>query len=138
MDSLCLVPPHGHGHGHGRLPFGLVATPAYIGVDHRRLIAPVNLSILGFSSVCNLGVLLIEPRLDGLGTLLIGAFDGLLWGVAPAPQVLAHGAHGQLNIKRLLDQRQHRWACPQSKVHLELLRAVLANQALDVQLLLGM
>lgn len=79
---------------HGRLPFGLVAPGTHIGVDHRRLISPVNLCILGSGLSGNDGVLLFEPLLYGLRTLLASFLDRFLWDKAPALEVLAHGAQG--------------------------------------------
>ena len=49
----------------------------------------------------------------------------------------AHGADRQLDAELLLHQQQHGSAAPQCKVQLQPLGTVLADQALDVQRLLG-
>ena len=79
-------------------------------------------------------VLLVQLRLDSLGTLFVGPGDGLLRGEAPALEVLAYAADRQLDAKLLLHQQQHRSSTAQSQ--LQLLGTVLANQPLNVQFLL--
>ena len=66
--------------GHRRFAHRGVAAAAHIGIDDRRFIAPVNLRAFGFGTLLNLGVLLIQPILNGLGTLLVSLLDRLLRG----------------------------------------------------------
>ena len=99
------------------------------------LVRPVDFGTLKPGSVFDGGVLLIKPALDRCGLLLVGAPDGLLRGEAPAAQVQAHSLRGQAHAAALLDQPQHRLARPQGKVHLELIRSAVDDQAADVMLL---
>jgi hypothetical protein len=83
-------------------------------------------------TLCNRRALLAEPLLDRFDALLTGFFDGFLWREAPALEVLAHGANGQVDLEILLDEQYHCSAVPQGNFQLELFGAVLADQALDV------
>jgi hypothetical protein len=76
-----------------RLAYRRVAATSNICVDERGLVTPVNLAAFGFRALCDGRIFLVEPFLDGLRTLFIGASDRLLWSEAPAFEIVANGAH---------------------------------------------
>lgn len=120
----------------GGLAFGLIASTPHISIDHTYLIPPVNFATFCLGLGLNGGLFFLQPFPDGCRALFVGTHDGLLRCKAPPPEVLTHGAHGQLDSKFQLDQGQHSGSAPQGKLQLQLLRPAFADLALDVQLLL--
>ena len=81
----------------------------------------MNLGTFLTGTLLDSRVLLLQPLLYGFRTLLIRAFDGLLWGEAPASQVFAYAAHLQPDAKFLFNELTHCSTAPQAELHLELL-----------------
>ncbi len=86
-----------HSKRHGCFTRRRVAPAPDIGIDQCGFITPVNFSALGLGFGFNGGVLLIEPRLDGFGALLVSFFDWLLRRKAPACQVVANSPNRQFD-----------------------------------------
>jgi len=96
----------------------------------------VDLAAFGFGTFLDGWIFFIKPFLNSFRTLLIRFLDRLLRGEAPAFEVIAYTTNRQFDAVFLLDQLQHGRTAPQGKCHLQLLRALVADQALDRSLLL--
>jgi hypothetical protein len=96
----------------------------------------MNLRLFCFGLFRNLWILVIEPLLDRLWPLLVGLFDRLLRRKTPALQVVANRANRQLDAALLLNELTYGSAISQRKFHLELLGALVANEALHLLFLL--
>ena len=64
-----------HRIGDRRLAHRGIAAATYISVHQSRLVAPVNLCPFSLGTFLDLGVFLVEPRLNGFGTLFVSLLD---------------------------------------------------------------
>jgi hypothetical protein len=127
-----LVTRAAHSKRHRCFTCWCVAPAPDVCVDQCCLIAPGNLSTLSLG--LHGGVLRIEPRFDGFGALLIGLFNRLLRGKAPARQVVADRSNRQFETQLLVYVLAHSTSA-QGKVHLQLLGALVTNRLADGLLL---
>src|SRR4249920_3129932 len=125
------------GIGDRRLAPWRVAAPAHVRVDQRRLVAPLNLAAFGLGARRDRRIFFVDPLLHGLRSLLVGALDRLLRREAPAFEIIADGAHLELDAALALDQFADRGAGPQREVHLQLLRPLVADQLANTRFLIG-
>ena len=91
----------------------------------------MNLTPFSSGALLYGGVFTLKPGLHRSRALFVRAFDRLLRGKTPAREVLANAAYLQLDAKFLLNELSHRSSTPKAEVHLQLLRALVDDHALD-------
>ena len=96
---------------------------------HPHFVAPVNRGFLSLCPGLDGRVLLCQPVTHGLGVPLVGPPQRLLGREPPAFEVSAHRPDGQLNAEPAGDEIPHRFARPEGKRQLELVRAPVGNQS---------
>lgn len=96
-DHRKLLPRASNDISHRRISLGRVAATTHVDIDHRLLIAPVDLGIFFFGALLDLGIGLVEPPLNRNMRLFIGARNGLLWRESPTLEIFAHTAHRDAN-----------------------------------------
>ena len=106
-----------------------LAVSAHIGIDHCRLIAPVDLRVFFFGALLDLRIALVEPLLHCNRRLLIGAADRILRRETTALEILAHATHRKANAALTFDQKHDGGPRPQSEIELQLLGALVRNHA---------
>src|SRR4051794_22307805 len=95
----------GAAHGqHGSLARSRIASPGGAGAAHAHLVAPMDLAPFFLGPFGDLRIGLLQPLFDLLGVLLARLAKRLLGRVAPATQVLPHGADRQGLAGPLVDQ----------------------------------
>lgn len=97
--------------------------------SHPHLVAPVNRCPLASCASPDGRILLRQPLSHRLGIPLVSPPQGFLWRKAPACEVPAHRPDGKPNAKSAGDEIPHRFARPEGKRQLELVRASVSNQA---------
>jgi hypothetical protein len=102
----------------------------------KAVITPVNLCTFSLGTFLDLGVLLVNPRLNRFGTLLVSLLDRLLRGESPACKVVAHRANGERKAITPFNELFDRRTRPQGKIHLELFGTAITDRALNLPLLL--
>jgi len=123
--------------GDGGLAGRRIAAAPDIGIDQGRFVTPVDFSPFGFGALLDFRVLLIKPGLYCFRALLIGAAEWLLGCEAPAGQVFADRTDMQLDAVFAFDQLHDGSPIPQGKVHLQLLRPLVADDLPDRLFLVG-
>ncbi len=122
---------------HRRLALGCVAAAAHVVAAQAGLVAPVDLGALDLGARGDDRVFLVEPLLDRRRRLLVGLLHGLLRREAPALEIQTHRAHGQLDAVAVPDELGDGLARPQRVDHLQLVGRAVADQSLNLALLLG-
>jgi hypothetical protein len=93
---------------------GITSDPMPL-LRHRLLVGPVDDAVILLGFQRNQGVDHLHPALHVPGLLLQRLASGTLRYVAPALQVFAHRAAGQVNAKLCLDEIAHGATIPQGK-----------------------
>lgn len=113
------------------LSFGCITATANIRIHQRGFVTPVNLAAFGLGTLLDGRILLIDPLLDGLWPLFVGALDRLLRRESPALEVVTDRSYRQFDAVLLLDELHDSTPCPERKFHLQLLRTLVADRAPD-------
>src|SRR5512142_1967022 len=133
-DHVHAEPAPGHDQLRGRARPGIAAT-MLARRTHPRLVPPMDLATLLRRPPLDLRIRLFQPFSHRLGVLLVGLPHRLLGGIAPTPQIRAHGANRQADAELLLDQLPDGLTGPQRRWDLQLLRALGLDRLLDALLL---
>ncbi len=80
-----------HLHGGTLAPAGITRTGMVVGL-HANLIRPQNLRVVSLGLGLNGRIGILQPLFDFIGILVTRLAGGLFGGVAPALEILAHGA----------------------------------------------
>lgn len=108
-----------------------VASRVVLHATGHRLIDPTDLGAFGLGPGDNDREFILEPLLNRLGALLVGALDRALRREAPARQILANGAHRQIHQEHSLDRSTHSLGAPQRKLQLQLVGRSIHQLFLD-------
>src|SRR3954467_6701220 len=134
-DQAHIGPPVVGANHRGLTAWG-VAPAAHVVRAQAALVAPEDHSLLRLGPRRDRRVLPAQPAPYCGRVLLVGPPQRLLRRVAPARQVAAHGPHRHSDAEALPDQRLHRRPAPEREVQPQRIRHLLADQDLDLRLLL--
>src|SRR5215210_1766625 len=134
-DQADIGPPVVGANHRGLTAWG-VAPAAHVVRAQAALVAPEDHSLLRLGPRRDRRVLPAQPAPYCGRVLLLGPPQRLLRGVAPARQVAAHGPHRHYDAEALPDQLLHRRPAPERERQPQLVRHLLADQRLDLRLLL--